>query len=214
MPRRVINAFLSAEDKNFYNHPGVDFPSIAAAVYRNLKRLGTDARPVGASTITQQVAKNFLLTNDVSIERKIREAMLAFRMEQAFTKSRILELYLNEIYLGSRSYGVAAAALNYFNKSAGQPDGRGGGVSGALPKAPNNYQIAATRSRHRAPRLGDPAHAGNGVIDRHRRACQGGTDPLPSSGTHRDRRGGLFRRGGPARADRALRRGQRSTAAA
>ena len=141
MPRRVINAFLSAEDKNFYNHPGVDFPSIAAAVYRNVKRLGTDARPVGASTITQQVAKNFLLTNDVSIERKIREAILAFRMEQAFTKKRILELYLNEIYLGSRSYGVAAAALNYFNKSLDNLTVAEAAYLAALPKAPNNYQI-------------------------------------------------------------------------
>ena len=141
MPRRVINAFLSAEDKNFYNHPGVDLPSIVAAVYQNLKRMGTDARPVGASTITQQVAKNFLLTNDVSIERKIREAILAFRMEQAFTKNRILELYLNEIYLGSRSYGVAAAALNYFNKSLDNLTVAEAAYLAALPKAPNNYQV-------------------------------------------------------------------------
>ncbi|WP_215904984.1 penicillin-binding protein 1A [Rhodovibrio salinarum] len=141
MPRRVINAFLSAEDKNFYQHPGVDFPSIIAAAYNNLKRLGTDQRPVGASTITQQVAKNFLLTNEVSIERKIREAILAFRMEQTFTKDRILELYLNEIYLGSRSYGVAAAALNYFNKSLDNLTVAEAAYLAALPKAPNNYQV-------------------------------------------------------------------------
>jgi penicillin-binding protein 1A len=141
MPRRVINAFLSAEDKNFYQHPGVDLPSIVAAAITNLRRMGTDARPVGASTITQQVAKNFLLTDAVSIERKIREAILAFRMEQAFTKDRILELYLNEIYLGSRSYGVAQAAMNYFNKSLDQLTIAEAAYLAALPKAPNNYQV-------------------------------------------------------------------------
>jgi penicillin-binding protein 1A len=140
IPRRVIHAFLSAEDKNFYSHPGVDLPSIVAAAYANLQRLGTGQRPVGASTITQQVAKNFLLTNEVSIDRKIREAILAFRMEQAFSKDRILELYLNEIYLGKRSYGVAAAALNYFNKSLDELTIAEAAYLAGLPKAPNNYQ--------------------------------------------------------------------------
>ena len=112
MPRRVIEAFLAAEDKNFYRHPGVDFTGVVRALLRNIASLGKGKRLQGASTITQQVAKNFLLTNEVSIERKVKEAILAFRIEKAFTKDRILELYLNEIYLGKGSYGVAAAALN------------------------------------------------------------------------------------------------------
>jgi len=117
MPRRVINAFLSAEDKNFYRHPGVDVVGVARAAITNLRNHGKGRRPVGASTITQQVAQNFLLTKDVSITRKIREAIISFRMERAFTKDEILELYLNQIYLGFGSYGVAAAANNYFGKS-------------------------------------------------------------------------------------------------
>lgn len=117
MPRRIIDAVLSAEDQNFYSHTGVDFLSLVRAVVTNIKNYGSGRRPVGASTITQQVAKNFLLTNEVSIERKAKEAILAFRIERAFSKDRILELYLNEVYLGAGSYGVAAAALNYFDKS-------------------------------------------------------------------------------------------------
>ncbi|HEX9789354.1 MAG TPA: penicillin-binding protein 1A [Kiloniellales bacterium] len=139
MPRRVVNAFLSAEDKNFYSHPGVDFVSVARAIVTNLANLGHDRRPVGASTITQQVAKNFLLTNEVSIERKAKEAILAFRIEHAFDKERILDLYLNEIYLGWGSYGVAAAALNYFNKSLDELTLAEAAFLAALPKAPNNY---------------------------------------------------------------------------
>ncbi|MDX1711151.1 MAG: penicillin-binding protein 1A [Rhodovibrionaceae bacterium] len=139
IPGRVIDAFLSAEDKTFYDHPGVDFTGIARAAVTNLKNLGQDRRPVGASTITQQVAKNFLLSNEVSIERKLKEAILAFRIERAFSKDRILELYLNEIYLGFGSYGVAAAALNYFNKSLDELTLAEAAYLAALPKAPNNY---------------------------------------------------------------------------
>ena len=139
IPRRLINAFLAAEDKNFYSHRGVDALSIVRAVVVNLQNLGQNRRPVGASTITQQVAKNFLLTNEVSIERKIREAIIALRIEQAFTKDHILELYLNEIFLGFRSYGVAAAALNYFNKSLDELTIAEAAFLAALPKAPNNY---------------------------------------------------------------------------
>jgi len=139
MPKRVINAFLSAEDKNFYSHPGVDFLGVARAVLINIKNIGKQRRKVGASTITQQVAKNFLLTNEVSWRRKIKEAILAFRMERAFTKDRILELYLNEIYLGYGAYGVAAAALNYFNKTLGNLTVAEAAYLAALPKAPNNY---------------------------------------------------------------------------
>ncbi len=139
IPKRVVNSFLSAEDKNFYEHPGVDFVSLIRAVVTNLANIGQGRRLVGASTITQQVAKNFLLTNEVSYERKIKEALLAFRIERTFSKERILDLYLNEIYLGSGSYGVAAAALNYFNKPLDQLTIAEAAYLAALPKAPNNY---------------------------------------------------------------------------
>ena len=151
IPKTVIHAFLAAEDKNFYSHPGIDFSGIARASIQNLMSLGQNRRPVGASTITQQVAKNFLLTNEVSIERKIKEAILAFRIEQALTKDRILELYLNEIYLGFGSYGVAAAALNYFDKPLDELTIGEAAYLAALPKAPNNYhpyrQTAAAKAR-------------------------------------------------------------------
>ncbi|MBL6929463.1 MAG: transglycosylase domain-containing protein, partial [Rhodospirillales bacterium] len=139
MPRRVIKAFLSAEDKSFYSHPGIDFLGVIRAMVTNVKNMGTNRRMVGASTITQQVAKNFLLSAEVSWERKIKEAILAFRIERAFTKDRILELYMNEIYLGFGSYGVAAAALNYFNKPLDQLSISETAFLAALPKAPNNY---------------------------------------------------------------------------
>ena len=139
IPRRVTNAFLAAEDKNFYDHPGVDYVSVLRAVVTNVANFGSNRRPVGGSTITQQVAKNFLLTNEVALERKIKEAILAFRIEHAFTKETILELYLNEIYLGFGSYGVAAASLNYFNKSLDELTIAEAAYLAALPKAPNNY---------------------------------------------------------------------------
>jgi penicillin-binding protein 1A len=139
IPQRVIQSFLAAEDKNFYQHPGVDFLGIVRAALQNVDNYINSRRPVGASTITQQVAKNFLLTNEVSIDRKIREAILAFRIERAFDKDRILELYLNSIYLGSGSYGVAAASLNYFNKSLDELTVEEAAYLAALPKAPSNY---------------------------------------------------------------------------
>lgn len=139
IPRRVIQAFLSAEDKNFYEHPGVDVLSVVRAAVVNVRNVGSNRRPVGASTITQQVAKNFLLTNEVSFERKIKEAILALRIERALSKDRILELYLNEIYLGFGSYGAATAALNYFNKSMDDLTVAEAAFLAALPKAPNNY---------------------------------------------------------------------------
>ena len=139
MPQIIIKAFLSAEDKNFYEHRGIDFIGVSRAVLINLKNIGRNRRKVGASTITQQVAKNKLLTNEVSWTRKIKEAILAIRIETALTKDRILELYLNEIYLGFESYGVAAAALNYFNKSLNQLNLEEVAFLAALPKAPNNY---------------------------------------------------------------------------
>ncbi|ESR25081.1 Multimodular transpeptidase-transglycosylase [Lutibaculum baratangense AMV1] len=139
VPADVVNAFLSAEDKNFYSHIGLDFFGISRAVLENVRDYGTNRRPVGASTITQQVAKNFLLTNEVSIERKLKEALLALRIESAFTKEEILELYLNEIYLGLGSYGIAAAALNYFDKSVHELTVPEAAYLAALPKGPENY---------------------------------------------------------------------------
>ena len=117
IPKRVVDAFLSAEDKNFYRHHGIDPISMMRAAMTDVGRLRANRRPVGASTITQQVAKNMLLTNEISIKRKIKEILLASRIEAVLPKDRILELYLNEIYLGSGAYGVVAAALTYFNKS-------------------------------------------------------------------------------------------------
>lgn len=152
MPRRVIAAFLSAEDKTFFEHPGIDLPGIAAALVRNLMQIGTDRRPVGASTITQQVTKNFLLTDAVSYRRKIREILLAFRIERALSKQRILELYLNQIYLGLGSYGVAAAAINYFNKSLDELTVAEAAFLAGLPKAPNNYHPKRKPSAARARR--------------------------------------------------------------
>ncbi len=139
IPKKVINAFISAEDKHFYDHFGVDLKASLRALITNLKNIGTAKRLIGASTITQQVAKNFLLSSEVSYERKIKEAILAIRIERAFSKNEILELYLNEIYLGFKSYGIAAAALNYFDKSLDNLDLSEVAFLAALPKAPNNY---------------------------------------------------------------------------
>lgn len=139
IPDLVKNAFLSAEDQNFYHHEGLDFNGIGRAVLVNLRNLGSDSRLVGASTITQQVAKNMLLTNEVSFERKFKEAILALRMERVLSKDRILELYLNQIYLGQGAYGVAAAAQTYFNKGLDDLTIEEVAYLAALPKAPNNY---------------------------------------------------------------------------
>ncbi|MEO1193914.1 MAG: penicillin-binding protein 1A [Pseudomonadota bacterium] len=139
VPTRVIDAFLSAEDKSFYSHPGVDVRGIVRALIANIERISSGQRPEGASTITQQVAKNFFLTNEVSIGRKIEEAILAFRIESALSKDEILELYLNEIYLGQGNYGVVTAAQNYFNKNLNELTVEEAAYLAALPKAPNRY---------------------------------------------------------------------------
>ena len=139
IPIKVINSFLSAEDKNFFNHPGVDAKGILRAIVNNIKNILGDKRLEGASTITQQVAKNFLLTNEVSLKRKIKEAILAFRIENAYSKKRILELYLNQIYLGQGTYGVAAASLEYFDKSIKDLNYEEAALLAALPKAPSRY---------------------------------------------------------------------------
>ncbi len=139
IPKTVINSFLSAEDKNFFTHPGVDAKGVLRAVINNIKNIMSSKRLEGASTITQQVAKNFLLTNEVSLNRKIKEAILAFRIERALSKERILELYLNQIYLGSGAYGVAAASLEYFDKSIKELNYNEAALLAALPKAPSRY---------------------------------------------------------------------------
>jgi penicillin-binding protein 1A len=158
IPRSLISAYLSAEDKNFYTHNGIDPEGIVRALVTNFRNRGAGSRQQGASTITQQVAKNFLLTSDRSYERKIREALIALRLESTFTKDKILELYLNEIYLGLGNYGVAAAALNYFGKSVHELTLAEAAYMAALPKGPNNYHPFDKRDAAIARR--------NWVIDR------------------------------------------------
>ena len=139
VPERVRQAFISAEDKNFYRHSGLDYFGMARALMQNLQAYGKGQRLVGASTITQQVAKNFLLSGTQTLDRKVKEAILSLRIEQAYTKDQILELYLNEIFLGLGSYGVAAAALSYFDKSIHELTLAETAYLAALPKGPNNY---------------------------------------------------------------------------
>ena len=205
IPKRVVAAFLSAEDKNFYTHRGVDPISILRAALTDLGRWGSNRRPVGASTITQQVAKNMLLSGEVSIAAKSSEALLATRIEQALSKDRILELYLNEIYLGSGAYGVVAAALTYFNKPLDELTLDEAAYLAGLPKAPNNYN--PTRFPQAAQGARDwvlDRMAEDGVASdaesRRRRPRRCGAPPRGS----RDRVGALFRRGGAARPAGAL----------
>ncbi len=139
IPKKIIYSFLSSEDKNFFKHPGVDAKGVLRAIKNNIFNLIKSNRLEGASTITQQVAKNFLLSNEVSLDRKIKEAILAFRIERALTKERILELYLNQIYLGEGSYGIASASLRYFDKPIGELNYSESALLAALPKAPSKY---------------------------------------------------------------------------
>ena len=139
MPKRLLQAFVAAEDQRFFTHPGVDILGVLRATISNIANPGK--RPEGASGITQQVAKNFLLNNQATLARKIREAILAFRIEETYSKERILELYLNEIYLGAGNYGIATAALNYFDRSLGELSLSEMAYLAALPKAPNRYSI-------------------------------------------------------------------------
>src|SRR4030088_44502 len=147
VPKLVINAFLAAEDKNFYEHGGIDFSGMARAAVLYAQNYGSHRRPQGASPITQQVAKNFLLTNEVSFTRKIKEALLAMRIERAYSKDKILELYLNEIYLGLGAYGVAAASLVYFDKSVNELTVSEAAYLAALPKAPAALHPVRNRDR-------------------------------------------------------------------
>jgi penicillin-binding protein 1A len=159
VPKLVINAFLAAEDKNFYEHGGIDFSGMARAAVLYAQNFGSNRRPQGASTITQQVAKNFLLTNEVSFSRKIKEALLAMRIERAYSKDKILELYLNEIYLGLGAYGIAAASLVYFDKSVNDLTVAEAAYLAAMPKAPGalhpvrNHDRAVERRNYVIERL-------------------------------------------------------------
>ena len=139
IPEELINCFLVSEDINFFKHIGIDYKGILRAFLKNILKTFTNKRLEGASTITQQVAKNFLLTNEISYTRKIKEIIIALRMEKVLEKKQIMELYLNEIYLGNGSYGVAAASLNYFNKSLASLDLHEMAMLAALPKAPSTY---------------------------------------------------------------------------
>lgn len=137
MPKVVIHAFISAEDQNYFDHQGIDLTSILRAAVQNISQMGSDRNPVGGSTITQQVVKNFLLTNERSLSRKIKEAILAYRINKVYSKERILELYLNQIYLGNGAYGVTSAALAYFNKDLKDVTIEEAALLAALPKAPS-----------------------------------------------------------------------------
>ncbi len=158
IPKRVVNAFLAAEDKDFFHHGGVDPLRIAKAAITDIKDLHSGRRAGGASTITQQVAKNMLLSNERTMSRKVKEAILAFRIEETFSKQRILELYLNQIYLGLGSYGVAAAGLNYFDKPLDELTIAEAALLGAMPKGPSDYDPK------RRPQ--EALHRRNWVIDR------------------------------------------------
>src|SRR6478752_5309704 len=156
IPDRVVQAFLSAEDKSFYQHGGLDIQGILRAAITNFGSSG--GQKMGASTITQQVAKNFLLSNEQTFDRKLKELLVSVRIERAFTKDHILELYLNEIYLGSGAYGVAAAAQTYWDKSLPELTIADCAYLATLPKAPSNYNPFRSPERAIARR--------NWVIDR------------------------------------------------
>ena len=209
MPKLVTNAFVAAEDKNFYQHPGIDIYGIARAAMLYVQNYGSSRRPQGASTITQQVAKNFLLTNEVSFERKIKEALLALKIERAYSKEKILELYLNEIYLGFGAYGVAAASLLYFDKSVHELTIARGGLSRRAAQGAEQLQsVPPPRRGDRAPQLRDRPH-GRGRLH-HRRSRREGEKGAARRHRAADRRahlrGRIFRRGGAPLHLRELRR--------
>lgn len=149
MPPQLVNAFIAAEDQNFWTHPGIDVQGIIRAATNNVMRMmGFNTRFSGASTITQQVAKNFFLTSERTISRKIKEAILALRLERAFSKQHIMTLYLNQIFLGARAYGVGSAALMYFNKPVSELSLAQCAFLASLPKAPNNRNMAVERRNY------------------------------------------------------------------
>ena len=159
MPPQLINAFVAAEDQNFWTHPGIDVQGIIRASLNNgMRLLGFDAKFTGASTITQQVAKNFFLTSDRTISRKVKEAILALRLERSFSKKHIMTLYLNEIFLGARAYGVGSAALMYFNKPVKDLSLSECAFLASLPKAPNDRNRAVERRNYVLRRMVDDGY--------------------------------------------------------
>ena len=154
IPKKLINAFLSSEDKKFYTHFGIDFIAIIRATISNIFASFNNQKLIGASTITQQVVKNLLLSNEITFDRKIKEILLSIRVENILSKNQILELYLNDIYLGFKSYGIAAASLNYFNKSINELDLSEIAFLASLPKAPNNYNPKKIMQKHLQEEIG------------------------------------------------------------
>ena len=152
IPQKLVNAFIAAEDQNFYSHPGVDYTSVVRVIFQNILNVAQNKSLVGGSTITQQVVKNFLLSNERSISRKVREAILAFRITQVYSKNRILELYLNQIYLGNSAYGIATAARSYFDKSIDDLTISECAYLAGLPKAPSTYNPNSNYERAKARR--------------------------------------------------------------
>ena len=209
IPKLVTSAFIAAEDKNFYEHGGLDFQGILRAMVFMAQNYGSGRRPQGASTITQQVAKNFLLTNEASFERKIKEALLALKIERTYSKEKILELYLNEIYLGLGAYGVAAASLLYFDKSVHELTPAEAAYLAALPEGAEQLSsVPPARARDRAAQLRARPH-GRGRLRqaRGRREVQEGaarSHDAPDRRAHLRR--GIFRRGSAPRPERPLRR--------
>lgn len=159
MPPQLVNAFIAAEDQNFWTHPGIDVQGILRASLNNIMRmLGFNTKFSGASTITQQVAKNFFLTSDRTISRKVKEAILALRLERTFSKQHIMTLYLNQIFLGARAYGVGSAALMYFNKPVKDLTLSECAFLASLPKAPNNRDAAIDRRNYVLRRMLDEGY--------------------------------------------------------
>ena len=174
IPKRVIAAFLAAEDKNFYSHHGVDPISMLRAALTDIGRWRSSRRPVGASTITQQVAKNMLLSNELSIARKIKEVLLATRIDEALPKDRILELYLNEIYLGARRLWRRRGGADLFRQVARRADPRRGGVSRRTAQGAQQLQPGALPAGGAGTaRLGARPHG------RGRRRDRGAKPPRP-----------------------------------
>ncbi len=166
MPPQLVNAFIAAEDQNFWTHPGIDVQGIIRASINNgMRLLGFNTKFTGASTITQQVAKNFFLTSDRTISRKIKEAILALRLERSFSKKHIMTLYLNEIFLGARAYGVGSAALMYFNKSVKDLNLAECAFLASLPKAPNDRNRAVERRNYVLKRMVDDGYITQEMAD-------------------------------------------------
>ena len=166
MPPQLVNAFVAAEDQNFWTHPGIDVQGIIRASLNNgMRLLGFDAKFTGASTITQQVAKNFFLTSDRTISRKVKEAILALRLERSFSKKHIMTLYLNEIFLGARAYGVGSAALMYFNKPVKDLSLAECAFLASLPKAPNDRNRAIDRRNYVLRRMVDDGYVTREMAD-------------------------------------------------